>query len=269
MEGILSYGFLQRALIAGAFISVSCGILGVFLILRRDAMLAHGFAHITFAGVALGLFLNLMPTGVALIIAVLASLGIMRLKEKTGLHGDTAIGIVSSVGLAVGIILVSLSQDFNADLFSFFFGEILAVEVSEVWFAVGLTAVILLVVTVFYRKFIYMTFDPEAAKASGIKVKELDAILTVLTAVTIVLGMKVVGLLLVSALVVIPAASSLQVAGSFKKALVFSSLISLLSVTASLFLAFFLDLPVSGTIVVLNFFVFMGILAAKRIIKTY
>jgi zinc transport system permease protein len=226
MEAFLTYGFLQRALLAGIFVAIACALLGVFLILRRDAMIGHGLAHVTFAGVALGLFLKIIPLAVALIIAVLAALGIMKLKEKAGIYGDTAIAIFSSVGLALGILLATLARSFNVDLFSYLFGDILAIEASEVWLSVGLAAVVVLIVILNYHRFMYMTFDREAAKASGIKVGRLDVLLTILTAVTIVLGMKVVGILLVSALVVIPAAAGLQVANNFKQTIIFSSLIS-------------------------------------------
>jgi zinc transport system permease protein len=257
MGAFFLYGFLQRALLAGVFIAIACALLGVFLILRRDAMIGHGLAHVSFAGVALGLFLNMMPLVVALLVAVGASLIIMKLKVKAGLHGDTAIAIFSSVGFALGILLATLSHSFNVDLFSYLFGEILAIETSEVFFSIALAFVVVLLVVLNYHKFLYMTFDRESAKASGIKVDRLDSLLTMLTAVTVVLGMKVVGILLVSALVVIPAAAGLQVASSFKQAIGLSTCISITSVVLGLFLAFLLDLPASGSIVLLSSLAFV------------
>jgi zinc transport system permease protein len=267
MESFLSYGFLQRALVAGIFIALACAILGVFLVLRRDAMFAHGLAHVTFAGVALGLFLNMMPLAVALFIAVVAALGILILKKKAGLYGDTAIGIFSSVGMAAGILIASLARSFNVDLFSYLFGEILAIETSEVLLSIALVIAVILIVIIYYHKFLYLTFDSESAKASGIKASRLDILLSVLTAVTVVLGMKVVGLLLVAALVVIPAAAALQVAASFRRALVLSSLVAVVSVAFGLFLSFYLDLPASATIVLLCFFFFGVFFAVKKIKK--
>lgn len=266
MDALFLYGFFQRAVLAGVFIGIACALLGVFLILRRDAMIGHGLAHVTFAGVALGLFLNLMPLAVALVIAVGASLIIMKLKVKAGLHGDTAIAIFSSVGFALGILLATLSHSFNVDLFSYLFGEILAIETSEVLFSIILAFVVVVLVVLNYHKFMYMTFDRESAKASGVKVDRLDTLLTVLTAITVVLGMKVVGILLVSALVVIPAAAGLQVASSFKQAIFLSTCISVSSVVLGLFLAFLLDLPASGSIVLLSFLAF-GLLFLFRQIR--
>jgi zinc transport system permease protein len=265
METLLGYGFLQRALLAGVFISASCALLGVFLLLRKDAMIGHGLSHVAFAGVALGLFLNSMPVPVAIAVTILGALAIRGLKEKAGLSGDAAIGILSSVGMGTGIILVTISHKFNAGLFGYLFGEILAIEPSEVWLSVILAGVVILSLIMNYHKLMYMTFDWESAKASGIKVSRLDLLLTLLTAVTVVLGMKVVGILLVAALVVIPAASSLQLARSFKRAVVGSCLIGVGSVLAGIPLAFILDLPASGTVVLISFAFFVACtLVAKR-----
>ncbi len=264
METLLTYGFLQRALLAGLFISLSCALLGVFLLLRRDAMIGHGLSHLAFAGVALGLFLNIMPIPVAIVVTILGALGIRGLKTRAGLYGDTAIGILSSVGMGAGIILVTISHKFNAGLFGYLFGEILAIEPSEVWLSVILAAVVIVSLLLNYHKLMYMTFDSESARASGIRVGRLDLLLTLLTAVTVVLGMKVVGILLVAALVVIPAASSLRLATNFKTAVIGSCAIALLSVLAGLPLAFFLDLPASGSIVLISFVFFLACGLVKR-----
>lgn len=264
MEAFLTYGFLQRALLAGIFVAIACALLGVFLILRRDAMIGHGLAHVAFAGVALGILLKVMPLVAALAVAVLTALGIMKLKEKAGLYGDTAIAIFSSVGFALGLLLVTFAHSFNVDLFGYLFGEILAIEAVEVWISIGLAVVVVIIVVLNYHKFMYMTFDRESAKVSGIRVGRLDVLLTILTAVTVVLGMKIVGLILVAALVVIPAAAGLQLASSFKQAIVLSSLVGVTSVVMGLFLSFYFDIPASGTIVILSFIIFGLFFAIKR-----
>jgi len=256
IETLLSYGFLQRAVLAGIFVGIACALLGLFLILRKDAMIGHGLAHVTFGGVALGLFLNLLPLLLALAVAVAAALGIMKLKEKAGLYGDTAIGIFSSAGMAAGIILVSLSGKFNVDLLGYLFGDILAIEPVEVWLSIGLAVIVLLAMLLNYHRLMYMTFAPEAAKASGIKTRRLELLLTILTAVTVVLGMKVVGLMMVTALLVIPAAAGLQAARRFKTVVLVSILVALVSVAGGLAAAVTLDLPASASIVILSFLIF-------------
>jgi zinc transport system permease protein len=268
MENFLAYAFMQRALLAGFLISLTCAILGVFLVLRRDAMIGHGLAHVTFGGVALGLFLYLSPILVALGVAVVSALGILKLKERAGLHGDTAIGIISSLGMALGIILVSLAGSFNVDLFGYLFGSVLAIDPEEVWVALILALVVLFTIALFYQEFVYLTFDSESAKVSGVKVRRLDSLMAILTAVTVVLGMKVVGILLVSALLVIPAAAALQVARSFKEALVVSASLAGVSALAGLIMAFYLDWPASGTIVGVSGLLFLILFQMRPYRKT-
>ncbi len=265
MAGLLSYGFLQRALLAGAFIGVACAVLGVFLVLRRDAMVGHGLSHVTFAGVALGLFLKIAPLAAALVVAVAAALGLMKLRERAGLHGDTALGIISSTGLAVGILLATLSHSFNVSLFSYLFGEILAIDGLEVGLTLALAALVVAAVLIHYRRLMFMTFDPETARASGIRTNRLETLLAVLTAVTIVLGIRVVGILLVSALLVVPAAAGLQLARDFRQALGLAVGASLVSVVGGILAAFLFDLPASAAIVLLAFMIFGLAFLARRI----
>jgi len=264
IEAFLRYGFLQRALLAGIFIAIACAVLGVFLILRREAMIGHGLAHAAFAGVAIGLFLNIMPLGAALVVAVLTAVLILKIKEKAGLYGDTGIAIFSSVGFALGIIIVSFAQSFNVDLFGYLFGDILAIDTFEVVLSIALAGAVIVLVLTHYHQLLYMTFDGECARASGIKVKKLDLLLTVLTAVTVVMGMKVVGIILVSALLVIPAAAGLVFAGNFKQAVKIAVSISLISVTAGLFLAFYLNIPASGAMVLTAFVLFLLLLLVRK-----
>ncbi|MBN1273637.1 MAG: metal ABC transporter permease [Candidatus Aminicenantes bacterium] len=257
MEAFLGYGFLQRALLAGIFIAVACALLGVFLILRRDAMIGHGMAHVTFAGIALGLLLSVVPLYTALAVTVVSVVGIIKIKKKAGLYGDTAIAIFSSAGFALGILFVSLGRSFNVDLFSYLFGDILAIGNEEVWLSVFLALVVIFVIVLNYKKLLFMTFDSESAKAAGIKVNRLDMLVGILTAVTVVLGMKVVGILLVSAMIVLPAAAGLQLAGNFKRAILLSVAVSVVSVLGGLVCSLCLDLPASGTIVFAAFIIFL------------
>lgn len=256
MQALFAYGFLQRAFLAGVLIAVACAVLGLFLILRKDAMIGHGLAHIAFAGVALGLVLNVLPLAAALAVAVAAAIAVMKLKDRAGLHGDTAIGIFSSLGLAVGVLLASLARSFNVELMAYLFGDILAIEPVEVVLTLVLAAAVLVAVRVNYAKLLYLTFDRESARAAGVRAGRLDTLLMVLTAVTIVLGMKIAGILLVAALIVIPAAAGLQVAGSFRSAVWASIAVAVASVAGGLVLSLALNVPASAAIVVLCFLAF-------------
>ncbi len=265
MDAFLTYGFLQRALVAGIFVGQACAVLGVFLLLRKDAMIGHGLSHITFAGVSLAFVLHAMPLPVAMVFSAAAALGILKLKESAGLHGDTAIAIVSSVGMALGLILATLAGNFSVAILNTLFGEILAIEPLEVWLSIGAAALSLALLLGNYRPLVFATFDRESALVAGVRVRRLDALVTVLTAVTIVLGMKVVGILLVSAMIVIPAAAGLQLARSFRAAVAIACGVSLLSVVGGLFAAVALDLPAAGAIVLASFALFGAAFAWRRI----
>ncbi len=264
---ILQFSFMQRALAAGLLISMTCSILGVFLVLRRDAMLGHGLAHVTFGGVALGLLLNVSPLWTALVVSILAAILLLKLRNAAGLHGDTAIGIVSSVGFAVGIVIASASGKFNVELFSYLFGNILAISSGEVWVSIALAVTVLLAVIFNYNDLVAVSFDYELARTSGVPAARLDLLMAVLSAVTVVLAMKVVGLLLVAALIVIPAATALQLAANFRMAIYLSGFVGMFSVFTGLGASYYLDLPASGSIVLLETLFFALAWAAARFVK--
>jgi zinc transport system permease protein len=260
------YGFVQRALIAGSFIAILCSTLGVFLVLRRLSLIGDGLAHATFGCVALALFLKMSPLYISIPLVMIFSLCILKLTEKARLYGDAAIGIVSSLGIAGGIILSSLAGGFNVDLFSYLFGSILSISQTEVIIATGLSILVILIITLFYNELLSITFDEDSAKASGLNTSLINIIFVLLTAVTVVLSMKVVGIMLISALLIFPAVTALQIARSFKAVMVAASLTAIISVVSGIMLSFFLDLPTGATIVMINCLLFIIGLIYKRII---
>ncbi len=264
---MFGYAFIQKALVCGILVSVACAILGVFLILRRESMTGHGFSHIAFAGVAVGLALNIMPLAAALAVSVLAALGMSAMKEKAGVHGDTVIGVFSSLGMALGIILAGASRGLGVELMSYLFGDILAIRNEELFLSAGLALAVIAVIVFKYNELLFMTFDRESARVSGIRVRALDSLLVGLTAVTVVLGMKIAGILLVAALIVIPAAAGVQIASSFKKAVLSALGFAAVSVIVGLFGAVKLNLPASGMIVVTAAVCFGVACLVKRVRK--
>jgi zinc transport system permease protein len=262
---ILQYGFMQKAIVTGLVTAISCSLLGVFLVLRRYALIGDGIAHISFGGIAAGVFFGIIPFVSALFFAILGSIGILHLKNKAHLYGDTAIGIVSHASLGIGIFVVSIAQGFNVDLLSYLFGSILAISSTEVVVSITLALTIILIIIFFYHDLFYLTFDEESAKTSGVKVDFLNTLLILLTAITIVIAMRVVGLLLASSLIIMPASSALQLKLNFKKTLMCSALISMTSVLAGLLIASAYDFAVSGTIVLINTFVFIFLLLIKKL----
>lgn len=260
----LGFRFVQKALIAGIFLALSCSLLGVLLVLRKLSLIGDGLAHVTFGSIAVGLFLQVQPLYASIPIVIASSLGIWHLTEKARLLGDAAIGVVSSLGIATGVILASVAGGFNVDLFSYLFGNILAISAAEVVMSLLLTLGVAAFFCQYYRQIIAVTFDEEFAKTTGINTRRINMILVILTALTVVLAMRVVGIMLTSALLILPAATSLQLARGFLSTLFIAALVSTLAVTLGIIAAFFLDLPAGASIVLLNFLFFLGAYAGKR-----
>ncbi len=252
---IIGYAFIQRALIAGTLIAALCAVLGVFLVLRRLSLIGDGLAHVTFGSLAAALLLRTDPAWLTLATipcVLVSSVGILKLTEKARIYGDAAIGMVSSLGIAAGVLMASAAGGFNVDLFSFLFGSILAISESDVITSAGLFVVVVAAVVLFYNDLFAVTFDEELARSSGIRTERVNVVLVLLTALTVVLAMKVVGVLLISALIIMPAVAALQVARGFRATMIVAVAFAVGSVIAGIFGSFFLNLPTGGAIVVLN-----------------
>jgi len=262
----LHYGFIQRALIAGCFVGLLCSILGVLLVLRRLSLIGDGLAHVTFGSVALGLVFKTYPLYVAVPLVMLSSIGILKLMEKARIYGDAAIGVVSALGIAGGVILASAAGGFNVDLFSYLFGNILAISETEVTISIVLSVLVLLLVYLYYHELFSVTFDGEFAGVSGIRTGKINIMLVLLASVTVVLAMNVVGILLVSALLILPAVTSLQLARGFGNALVIASLTAVSSVVAGIFSSLLMNLPTGATIVMVNLLFFILAFTIKIIL---
>ena len=261
---IFQFGFMQRALIAGLVIATVCGVLGVFVVLRRTAPLGDALAHVSFGGVAIGIAAGLFPIEMAILIAVLGGIGIRVLQERH-LYGELSLTVIQAAGLGGGVVVISMVGGLNVEILSFLFGQILTVTWSDVALIVVLLAATILVLAVLYKEFFLLTFDPEGARVSGLPVRALDTGFTVLTAITIVLAMQVVGVLLVSALLAVPAAAALQLRVGLKGTLLAAVFIGMLSVAAGLVLAVFLNAAAGGTIVLLCLAaLFISLLMAGR-----
>jgi len=264
---LIRYGFMQRALIAGTLIATLCAILGVFLVLRRFSLIGDGLAHVAFGGVAVALLLRVEPayTAVAAIpVVLLSSLGILKLTEKARIYGDAAIGIVSSFGIACGILLTSVAGGFNVDLFSFLFGNILSISRDELLIAAALFCIVVVTVVFFYNDLFAITFDEELAKSSGIRAGRINGVLVVLTALTVVLAMKLVGIMLISALLIVPAVTALQVARGFRTTILAAAGCAVFSVVAGIFFSFVMNLPAGGAIVMINILLFVVAYAFRK-----
>ncbi len=250
MTEFFIHPFLQRALVAGIMVGFLASYFGVFIVQRRMSFLGSGLGHAAFGGVALGLLLNVQPLWVAIPFTVIVSLSISFLKEKTKLAADTAIGILFSLSVALGIIFLSFKQGFSVDAFNYMFGTILAVSEEDLIVTAILTVVAIATFFIYWHKWAYSSFDNELARADRVSVIRDDYILSLLIAVTIVVSVKLVGIVLIASFLVIPAASARLVSGSFFRMTIFSIAIGVISSVAGLFLSFLLDKP-SGAIIIL------------------
>ncbi len=260
------YGFVQRAIVAGCFMAVGCSFLGVFLVLRRFSLIGDGLGHVSFATVAIALLLNAQPIVVSIPLVALASIAILHLNEKARVYGDAAIGLVSSFGIAVGIIIASTAGGFNVDLFSYLFGNILSVSGLEVWLTVGISLLVVFITTIFYHDLFSISFDEDYAQVMGIKVTVINHILIVLTSLIVVLGIKIVGTMLVSSLIILPAISALQIMRSFKATIALAGVFAVVSVIVGVYLSYVLNYPSGATIVMVNFGFFIGSFLLDRFV---
>jgi zinc transport system permease protein len=263
MLEIFQYGFMQRALVAGLMIAVICSAIGTFIVLKRLSMIGDGLAHIALGGIALGLFLNVYPVVSALIFSVLSALGINSLK-RARIYGDLTIAIFFSAGLAVAVVILSISNGFNVDLFSYLFGSILTVNDTDLQIIFGLGILVLGAVFIFYKELFYTTFDETSARAGGIPVEKLNTLLIVLTSVTVVVSLKIVGVLLVSSLLVVPVATSLQVSRSFRGTILTSMVFAVFSVVSGLIISFYFNLAAGGAIVLTSVVIFLIVMIYKN-----
>ncbi|MEW6722764.1 MAG: metal ABC transporter permease [Candidatus Micrarchaeota archaeon] len=263
---IFSYAFMQRALIGGALVAVVCASLGVFLVLKRLSLLGDGLAHVALAGVAAGLLARVDAVLSALVLTCLGALGVHEIINRTKVHGETATAIVLTVGLGLAVLLIGLAKGFNADLLSYLFGSILTLGGQDLIIMGAVLALSLAFLAAFYKKLVFAAFNSEMARTSGIDVSLMDKLLAIITAMAVVVGMRAVGILLVSALIVMPASAAFQIAGSFRRTLLIAAAIALFCVETGIIAAFYLDLPPSGAIVMLLFLAFLSAAILRKVI---
>jgi len=259
----LSYGFMQKALIAGIAVGLICSFMGTFLVLRRYSLFGDGIAHVAFGGISVGLFLGVFPLWTAFIVSIFGGLGLQKLRQSTKISGDSAVAVVLVSGLAVGVILVSSSGGFSVDLFSFLFGSILLISQEDTIMILALSAGIIATLTIMQKQFLHLTFNEEQAKLAGMRTTLLNYAFVVLASITVVTSMRLVGILLISALIVIPNITAMQFGKGFKKTVFISMSISVISVVSGILVSYFLNVAPSGTIVVIAVGILIGTLVLK------
>lgn len=267
MFELLNYEFMQRAFAAGLLVAVICPLIGTFVVMRRLSMIGDTLSHASLAGIAAGMLGGIYPMLGALILSIAAAFGVEKLRKRFSQYAELSISIILSASIGLAVVLISLAKSFNADLMSYLFGSIIAVNSLDIYIILVLSIIILISVRLLYKEFFYISFDEEGAELSGIPVSFLNMYFTVLTAMTIVVSMRVVGILMVSSLMVVPVASGLLVSRSFKNTIFLSVIFALISVILGLFTSYFFDLAPGGAIVLTSVLILLSIIAIKKIFR--
>ena len=266
MFEILSLQFMQYALLAGILVGFLSSYYGVFIVQRGLGFLGSGLAHAAFGGVALGVLLDQEPLWIAVPFTILVAVGITWVKDKTNLGGDTTIGIFFSVSMALGVIFIFLKRQYSSDAFNYLFGSILSVTLADI-IVPAILIVITLLLFPFWKRWAYSSFDRELAQADRIPVNLDDYLLSILIAVTIVVSIKVVGIVLIAAFLVIPPASARLVTKSFSRMTVTSIIIGISTALIGLWISYYLDVPSGATIILLQASVFFLVMIFRSFIK--
>ena len=257
MTEMLQYPFMQRALIAGLLISVCAALVGVPLVLRKNSMIGDGLSHTAFSAFALATVLGFAPIGFALPVVVLASFFVLRLSKNRKIHGDAAIGVLSASSLAIGTFAISVSKGVNIDLNSYLFGSILSVSWLDVLSSAVLTLFALGLYLFAYHRIFAITFDEDFAKSVGVKTEIYDVLFAAICSVVIVLGMRLLGSLLISSLVIFPTLSAMRLCRTFKGVIVASIVVSIIAFVVGLMMSYAFSTPTGATIVLANLAVFI------------
>lgn len=266
MLEIFQYDFMIRAFVAGLVLSLLAPMIGIFLVVRRYSYMADTLAHVSLVGVAIGVLTGINPIITASGVAIVASLGIEKLRENKRLFGESILALFLSGSLALAVVLMSFAKGFQGDLLSYLFGSITTVNLFDTIIIILLGVLVALFILIFYKKLFLVTLHEDLAFAEGIPTKALNTFIIIAGAITVSLAMRIVGTLLIGALMVIPVVTALQWRVSFKKTLLLALLFSFLSTFSGLFLSFYLNLSSGGTIVLvaLAFFLFSLVMSGKK-----
>ena len=267
MFDMFTYPFMQRALLVGLIITICAALVGVSLVLRKNSMIGDGLSHTAFSAFALATVLGLTPLYFALPVVIIASFFVLRLSQNRKMHGDAAIAVLSASSLAIGTMAISVSKGVNIDLNSYLFGSILSVSWGDVLLSAILAVVVILLYLFAYHRIFAITFDEEFAKSVGVKTGVYDAIFAAICSVVVVLGMRLLGSLLISSLVIFPTLSAMRLCRTFKGIVFTSVIISIIAFVAGLMASYTFATPTGATVVIANLIIFVIAYLIEKIRK--
>ena len=249
---MFSYSFMTKAFIVGILISICASLVGISLVLKRNSMIGDGLSHVGFGAFAIATVLNFAPLEFALPIVIISSFLILRLNENSKIHGDSAIAILSSSSLAIGTFVISITKGVNTDINNYLFGSILSISNSDLILSIILSIIVIILYLLCYNQIFALTFDETFAKSIGVKTEVYNIIFACLCSVVVVLGMRLMGSLLISSLIIFPTISAMQIAKNFKGVVILAVIVSLINFIVGLTLSYFLSTPTGATIVIFN-----------------
>ena len=249
---MFSYPFMVRAFIVGALVALCSSLLGVSLVLKRYSMIGDGLSHVGFGALAVAAALNAAPLAAAIPVVIVAAVLLLRIRGNSRIKGDAAIALISTSSLAVGVMVISMTTGMNTDVYNYMFGSILAMSAGDVRLSVALAVVVLALYIFFYHKIFAITFDETFAQATGVKADLYNTLIAVLTAVTIVLGMRMMGALLISSLIIFPALTSMRVCRTFKSVIINSAVISVICLIIGITVSYVWATPAGASVVMAN-----------------
>ncbi|HIY64352.1 MAG TPA: metal ABC transporter permease [Candidatus Mediterraneibacter stercoripullorum] len=252
MIEMFSYPFMVRAFLVGSLVALCSALLGVSLVLKRYSMIGDGLSHVGFGAMAVAAALNTAPLAVAIPVVIVAAVLLLRISGNSRIKGDAAIALISTSSLAVGVMVISLTTGMNTDVYNYMFGSILAMSAEDVQLSVILAIVVILLFVFFYNKIFAITFDETFALATGVKANLYNTLIAVLTAVTIVLGMRMMGALLISSLIIFPALTSMRVCRTFRSVIISSGVISVVCLFVGISVSYLYATPAGASVVMAN-----------------
>ena len=253
---MFSFTFLVRAFIVGILVSLCASLLGISLVMKRFSMIGTGLSNVSFGTVAIATVMNAAPLLVSIPVVILAAFLLLRLSENSKIQGDAAIALISTSSLAIGVIVISMTTGMNTDVCNLMFGSILAMSRNDVYLSIGLSIMVLILFVFFYNKLFAITFDETFAKAGGVKTGTYNMLIALLTALTIVLGMRMMGALLISSLIIFPALTSMRILKTFRSVTICSAIIAAICFFTGIVMSYFYATPAGASVIMMNIFAF-------------
>lgn len=267
IQEMLEYTFIQRAMIVGVLVSICAALLGVVLVLKRYAMIGDGLSHVGFGILTIAVAFGIAPLPIAIPGVMITAIILLKIGNNAKLKSDSAIALISSSALAIGVAITSVTSGLNVDMCNFMFGSILAMSESDVILSVIVSIIVAVLFIAFYRKIFMVTFDEEFAKASGLNVKRYTNLIAILTAIIIVIGMRMMGTMLISSIIIFPALTSMRIFKSFRNVVISSGIISVVAFLFGIYFSYIYNISTGAMIVIANLVLFIIFTLIENIIS--